>query len=177
MSSSHRGGLFLTPQRRRTHASSEGPRAREWCGRAGAGGPGVRREEGHAGSQAAGAEGSHPRADRLDGDHRDPGDDIADGQVNRMPRGVTMRPISGLALMAGLGMMAAGLGRAQPSGKTAPPAKGDSYVLGFTMKRLDGTEESLERYRGKVIVLVNVASKCGYTPQYEGLERLYEAKK
>ncbi|MEZ6234502.1 MAG: glutathione peroxidase [Phycisphaerales bacterium] len=42
------------------------------------------------------------------------------------------------------------------------------------MHRIDGAEESLEAYRGKVVMVVNVASACGLTPQYEGLEALYE---
>jgi glutathione peroxidase len=47
-------------------------------------------------------------------------------------------------------------------------------VLDFTMRRLDGTEERLADYRGRVLLLVNVASRCGLTPQYAGLEALYE---
>lgn len=58
---------------------------------------------------------------------------------------------------------------------TAP--KDPAYVLDFTMPRIDGTKESLERYKGKVIVIVNVASKCGFTTQYEGLEKLYREYK
>ncbi|MCA9287555.1 MAG: glutathione peroxidase [Phycisphaerales bacterium] len=42
------------------------------------------------------------------------------------------------------------------------------------MHRIDGAEEPLEAYRGRVVMVVNVASACGLTPQYEGLEALYE---
>ncbi len=57
------------------------------------------------------------------------------------------------------------------------PAKDPAYVLDFTMKRIDGAEESLEKYKGKVLIIVNVASKCGFTTQYEGLERLQRTYK
>jgi len=42
-----------------------------------------------------------------------------------------------------------------------------------TANRLDGKPESLEIYKGKVVLAVNVASACGYTPQYEGLQKLF----
>lgn len=47
-------------------------------------------------------------------------------------------------------------------------------VLEHTVQRIDGTEEPLERYRGKVLMIVNTASKCGLTPQYAALQSLYE---
>jgi glutathione peroxidase len=50
-------------------------------------------------------------------------------------------------------------------------------IYDFTLKSIDGKPVSLKEYHGKVVMLVNVASKCGFTPQYAGLEKLYEKYK
>ncbi len=69
--------------------------------------------------------------------------------------------------------------------KATPPAEAPAQTANnqegktmnfydFTMKDIVGKDKSLGDYRGKVVLVVNVASECGYTPQYAGLENLYE---
>ena len=62
-----------------------------------------------------------------------------------------------------------------------PLKKGETMaeksVLDFTMKSIDGVDVKLDSYSGNVLMLVNVASKCGYTPQYRGLESVYKKYK
>ena len=53
-------------------------------------------------------------------------------------------------------------------------ALGASSVHEFTLKAIDGKPVTLSTFKGQIMLLVNVASQCGYTPQYEGLEKLYE---
>jgi glutathione peroxidase len=50
-------------------------------------------------------------------------------------------------------------------------------IYDFKARAIDGNETSLSAFRGKVLLIVNVASKCGFTPQYKGLEALYEKYK
>ena len=50
-------------------------------------------------------------------------------------------------------------------------------ILDVPVKRIDGTPTSLAEHKGKVLLIVNVASQCGFTPQYAGLETLYETNR
>jgi glutathione peroxidase len=52
-----------------------------------------------------------------------------------------------------------------------------SGVLSYTMKDIDGKDVPLAKYKGKVLLIVNVASRCGNTPQYKPLETIYEKYK
>jgi glutathione peroxidase len=63
-------------------------------------------------------------------------------------------------------------GSPSPSQKEAPMSLYD-----LSVHRLDGRPQSLSAYRGEVALVVNTASECGYTPQYEGLEQIYESYK
>lgn len=73
------------------------------------------------------------------------------------------------AVVLGVATMTLGNPAEKPAAKTSP-------VLGHTMKSLERKPIELSRYQGKVLLIVNVASRCGATPQYEPLQNLYEAR-
>jgi glutathione peroxidase len=68
---------------------------------------------------------------------------------------------------------------AKPAAPAAPKpdSKEAPSVLDLKVNAIDGTEVNLADYRGKVVLIVNVASKCGFTKQYAGLQELFDAKK
>jgi glutathione peroxidase len=86
-----------------------------------------------------------------------------------------------IALLALAGLIITSVSIALTWGGGDPLKNGETMAeksaLDFTMKSIDGKDVKLDSYRGKVLLLVNVASKCGYTPQYRGLESVYEKYK
>jgi glutathione peroxidase len=78
--------------------------------------------------------------------------------------------VAGMILSAGL----AGTSPAEDAADSVKDTTPIPAVLSFTMKDIDGNNVPLTRYRGKVILIVNVASKCGNTPQYAPLQAMYD---
>ena len=60
---------------------------------------------------------------------------------------------------------------------TSALAQKAENVYSFEVKTIKGDSQTLDKYKNKVVLIVNTASKCGLTPQYEGLEALYQKYK
>ena len=91
-------------------------------------------------------------------------------------------PILGIScglLMASLLTLAGVPAEASPAAATPPATKQEKTMSFFELsaKDIDGNEAPLKQYQGKVALVVNVASACGYTPQYTGLQKLHETYK
>ncbi len=70
-------------------------------------------------------------------------------------------------------LVSTGLLCALPAAVVARDTPAPASIHDFTMKTIEGKDLPLAEYRGKVVLIVNVASECGYTPQYKDLEALY----
>jgi glutathione peroxidase len=81
------------------------------------------------------------------------------------------------ALVLCCGLLVIALFSVTSSAEDRAPASTQPSPLDFTVKDIDGKDVNLADYKGKVALIVNVASKCGYTPQYQGLEALYRKYK
>lgn len=79
--------------------------------------------------------------------------------------------------LAALGALAYGYGIiSSPYAQAMKPVTANS-IYEFEMLDIEGNSVSLSKYKGKVVMIVNTASKCGYTPQYEGLQKIYDTYK
>jgi glutathione peroxidase len=95
-------------------------------------------------------------------------------KANNSYREVTMKiiPLTSYIILVLLFALSMGAG-----GLKAKEAAAQKNMYDFSVKTIDGQEQSLAQYKGNVVLIVNVASKCGFTPQYKGLQELYDKYK